>query len=131
MKKIITLTFLALAIIQSLQAQVAKKIIVEHFTNTNCGICGSRNPGFYKNLNNFPEILHLSVHPSSPYASCKLSQQANPDNDARTNYYGIFGGTPRLVVQGTVVSANADYNSPNLFAPYLNTTSPMSIKIEQ
>ena len=75
--------------------------------------------------------MHLSVHPSSPYASCKLSQQANPDNDARTNYYGIFGGTPRLVVQGTVVSANADYNSPNLFAPYLNTTSPMSIKIEQ
>lgn len=131
MKRILTLIFVAFCLLQSTEAQVAKKVIVEHFTNTNCGICGNRNPGFYKNLKNFPEVLHMSVHPSSPYASCKLSQQANPDNDARTNYYGIYGGTPRLVVQGVVVSANADYNSGNLFTPYLNATSPLSIKIEQ
>jgi hypothetical protein len=32
-------------------AQVTKKIIVEHFTNTKCSVCASRNPGFHTNLN--------------------------------------------------------------------------------
>lgn len=131
MKKVLTFILLAVCYLQSVQAQVAKKVIVEHFTNTKCGICASRNPGFYKNLSNFPQVLHLSIHPSSPYSTCLLSQQANPDNDARTNYYGVYGGTPRLVIQGSVISANADYNSANLFSPLINSTSPLEIEIDQ
>jgi len=126
------LHFLALITsVQILNAQVPKKIVVEHFTNTRCSVCASRNPGFYTNLNSQTGIIHLAVHPSSPYAACVLSMHNPVENDGRTNYYGIFGGTPRLVIQGVVILGGANYSSPAIFTPYLSQTSPASIKIYQ
>lgn len=93
----------------SLFAQVPRNIIVEHFTNTKCSVCASRNPGFQTNLNAHPDVRQISIHPSSPYSTCLLSQQNTVDNDARTNYYGVYGGTPRLVINGTVISASVNY----------------------
>ncbi len=112
-------------------SQVAKKIVVEHFTNTNCSVCASRNPGFYTNLSSQAGVLHLAVHPSAPYSSCLLYQQNSTANDARTNYYGIYGGTPRLVINGVVISSSADYSSSSIFTPYQSLTSPASIRIVQ
>ncbi len=123
------LTFLILA--QPVLSQVPKKIVVEHFTNTNCGNCSSRNPGFYTNLNSQTGVLHLAIHPSAPYASCLLYQQNATDNDARTNYYGIYGSTPRLVINGTVISSGANYSNSSIFTPYQSLTSPVSIRIVQ
>jgi hypothetical protein len=114
-----------------LTAQVAKKSVVEHFTNSNCSVCATRNPGFYANLNRQANVLHLAVHPSSPYSSCRLYQQNDAANDARTNYYGIYGGTPRLVINGSVIPAGNDYAANSLFTPFINQTSPVSIRIEQ
>ncbi|MEO6441716.1 MAG: T9SS type A sorting domain-containing protein [Chitinophagales bacterium] len=94
-------------------------------------MCASRNPDFYTNLNSQTGVLHLAVHPSSPYPTCLLSQQNATANDARTNYYGIYGGTPRLVISGTVISSSADYSSSAIFTPYLGLTSPASIRIVQ
>jgi hypothetical protein len=111
------------------QAQVDQNVLVEHFTNTRCGTCASRNPGLRTNLSNNPEILHLTFHPSSPYSSCVLSQHNKSGNDDRTNYYGIYGGTPRIVIQGNVVSASTNYASSSIFNPYINKTSPFSIKV--
>lgn len=125
---------LLLAFIYSSQvalAQVPKKVIVEHFTNTKCSICASRNPGFYTNLRKQSGVIHLAIHPSSPYSACVLSQHNVAENDARTNYYGVYGSTPRLVIQGTVISANANYDVASLFSPYLGQTSPASIRIVQ
>ncbi|MBK7965817.1 MAG: T9SS type A sorting domain-containing protein [Bacteroidetes bacterium] len=131
MKKI-TLTILFLvSITNMLLAQVAKKIIVEHFTNTKCGICASRNPGFYTNYNNQSNALHLSVHPSLPYSTCLLYQQNAIDNDARTNYYSILGSTPRLVINGNVVPASTNYGNASIFTPYQSLTTPASLRIEQ
>lgn len=112
-------------------SQVPKKIVVEHFTNTNCGTCAVRNPGFYTNLNNQSGVLHLAVHPSSPYSSCLLYQQNATANDARTNYYGIYGSTPRLVINGNVILSSANYASSSIFTPYQSLTSPASIRIVQ
>ena len=114
-----------------LYAQVPKKIIVEHFTNTKCGVCANKNPGFYTNLNKQPGVLHLAIHPSSPYSACVLSQHNVAENDGRTNYYDVYGSTPRLVIQGVVIASNASYDVPSLFTPYLGKTSPASIRIEQ
>ncbi len=112
--------------------QVPRKIVVEHFTNSNCGICASRNPSFYTNLDNqVPKPIHLAVHPSSPYSNCLLYQQNGTANDARTNYYGIYGGTPRLVINGTVISSSANYSNASIFTPYQSQTSPVSIRIVQ
>jgi hypothetical protein len=113
-----------------LTAQVPKKVVVEHFTNTVCSVCASRNPGFYTNLNNQSDVLHVSIHPSSPYASCKLNQHNKVENDARTNYYGVYGSTPRFVIQGTVVPSNTNINVQALFDPYLHQTSPLEIRTQ-
>lgn len=131
MKKTILLFLLALGLHAGARAQVALKPIVEHFTNTKCSICASKNPGFYANLAAHPEVTHLSIHPSSPYPTCILNQQNKEDNDARTNYYGIYGGTPRLVLNGNPISAGTSYTSPTLFNPILNLTTPFSLELQQ
>jgi hypothetical protein len=109
MKKVIALVGLVLSINLS-YAQIPKTNIVEHFTNSNCSVCANNNPGIYTTLNSNPNVLHISFHPSSPYAACVFSM-ANPvENDARTNYYTIYGSTPRLIVNG-VLTSTANLNS--------------------
>ena len=103
MKKIFFLLTILFAATQ-LWAQVNQTVILEHFTNSRCSVCAARNPAFYSLINDYPEVLHIAYHPSSPYSTCIFSQHNPAENDARTNYYGIYGGTPRVVVQGKVVA---------------------------
>ncbi|MBA2610760.1 MAG: T9SS type A sorting domain-containing protein [Bacteroidetes bacterium] len=131
MKKLYTQLLVVVLSIQFVNAQVPKKVVVEHFTNTKCSVCASKNPGFYSNLNSQTGVIHLAVHPSSPYAACVLSMHNPVENDGRTNYYGVYGSTPRLVIQGVVISSGANYSSASIFTPYLSQTSPASIKIYQ
>lgn len=114
-----------------LGAQVPKKVIVEHFTNSRCSICANRNPGFFDNLNQHPDVLHISMYPSSPYPNCYFSLQNPTENDGRANYYQVYGSTPVFVIQGEVINQSTNYSSAALFTPYLNQTSPISIQIEQ
>ena len=114
--------------ITTLQAQVKQQVLVEHFTNSNCSICGFRNGGFRTNLSNHPDALHVSIHPSRPYADCALHKAAPAENDARTKYYGIFGSTPRLVINGKVIDAGQDYAASALFDPFEDRESPFSIE---
>ena len=112
-------------------SQVTQKVVIEHFTNSRCSICGSRNPGLYANIDsqNNPDIIHLAVHPSSPYSSCIFSQHDKDANDDRTKYYGVFGSTPKIVINGA--SVGGSFNTPTLFNPYLNQMSPVSISLSQ
>jgi len=112
-------------------AQVPKKVIVEHFTNSRCSICANRNPGFFDNLSQHPDVLHISMYPSSPYPNCYFSQQNAIENDGRTNYYQVYGSTPVFVIQGEVINQTTNYSSAALFEPYLNQTSPISIQVNQ
>jgi hypothetical protein len=127
MKKLFALILILLFSFQTQQAQVARKVVVEHFTNTRCSICGSRNPALFNNLSQQPGIIHLSIHPSSPYSGCLFHQHNPNDNDARTNYYGIYGATPRLVIQGEAQSTGANFGSSSLFDAYTGASSPISI----
>ena len=66
MKKFISI-FSILIINLNIHAQkVPLNSIVEHFTNTKCSVCGSRNPGFLTNKNRFPSLSYISIHPSAP-----------------------------------------------------------------
>ncbi|MDI9319251.1 MAG: T9SS type A sorting domain-containing protein [Phycisphaerales bacterium] len=127
----ISASIILLFIAQTLSAQVVKKIVVEHFTNTNCSVCGSRNPSFYTNLTSQANFVHLAVHPSAPYSDCKLSLQNSLANDERTKYYGVYGSTPRLVINGAVISSSASYSDSILFTPYKSLLSPATIRIVQ
>lgn len=124
------LSMALLAFTTSVLAQpVARIVVAEHYTNTYCSICASRNPGLYTNLRNHPQVLHIAYHPSAPYAACPLSMHNVSENNARTNYYGIFGGTPRLVIQGDVISASANYTDASLYTSVLGQTTPFSLKV--
>lgn len=115
----------------AVQAQVPRKVLAEHFTNTRCSICASRNPGFFGNLANFPDVIRLGVHPSSPYSSCLLNQHNTVENDARTNFYGVYGATPRLVIQGAVLPVTADFEDPTIFSSAEGMQSNYSLHITQ
>lgn len=111
-------------------AQVSKTVVVEHFTNTRCSACASRNPGFYNNLAAQENVIHVAFHPSSPYASCVISQSNPGENDGRAQYNNVFGGTPTLVIQGTAISPGQNYSSQGLFTPFLNQVSQASIAVQ-
>lgn len=105
--------------------QVPRAIVLEHFTNTRCSICASRNPALFSNLDNHPDVMHIAYHPSSPYSSCIFSQHNASDNDLRTNFYGVYGGTPRIVINGVVTNTN--FGSSTLFDAYQNQTSDFDV----
>ena len=133
MKKTLLYLFLMLGFI-TMNAQlegVPKTVVVEHFTNTRCGICASRNPGFFANLANQEGVLHISIYPSAPYSSCVLHQHNPDESDARTRLYDIYGGTPRLVIQGAAIPAGSNYSSPSIFELHQGQMSPVSINVLQ
>lgn len=123
--------FLFTAAIGIVRAQVPQTVVVEHFTNTLCSICANRNPGFYTNLASHPDVLHIAYHPSSPYSACIFNQHNVSENDGRTNYYGIYGGTPRLVVQGNIISTGANYSASALFDTVSGHTAPLLVRVKQ
>lgn len=130
MKRFTILAILASCFLIPAQAQVTKKVVAELFTNTRCSICAARIPGFKQNLEAHPEVMVITVHPSSPYSNCVLHQHNSTENDARTNHYNIYGGTPRLVVQGQVVSGS-DLSNTAIFSGQLNQTTPFSLKVKE
>ena len=85
--------------------------------------------GLFQNLSSAPEVLHISYHPSRPYASCILSQHNKSGNDDRTNYYGIYGATPRIVVQGNVQSAGVNFTSASIYTSEQGNTTPVQLKL--
>lgn len=132
MKNFLKIGLLLLTGASTAIAQTPKKMLVEHFTNTKCSICASLNPGFYVNLRNQPAgIQHIAYHPSSPYVGCFFSQQNKVENDARTNYYNVYGSTPKILINGTLIQVNNNYNSPTIFDPFENLTSPFELRMTQ
>jgi hypothetical protein len=105
---------------------------VEHFTNSRCSICASLNPGFYQNLAaQGPDVVHIAYHPSSPYQTCLFSQQNKVENDARTQFYGVYGSTPKFLINGTLITTSTNYNDPAIFNPFENLTSNWSLNMNQ
>ena len=108
-------------------AQSPKKLLIEHFTNTKCVNCATRNPGFYSTLANYPQVLHIAFHPSAPYASCYFNQQNVVENDDRTYFYGQYGSTPKFVLNGKLLpSANPAITTTTIDTA-LNQTSPIEV----
>lgn len=127
MKKTLLLSFLLFSIVSL--AQVPKKVLVEHFTNTYCSTCANRNPGLYGNLANFPDLMHVAYHPSSPYPQCPLNQYNKQGNDNRANHYGAYGSTPRIVVNGVVIPAQTNYASSQFIDDVKDEMSNYSLEL--
>lgn len=127
-KSVFTSTLSILCSSVSLFAQVSKTSIVEHFTNTSCSICAANNPSILSNLSANPLVLNIRFHPSSPYSNDFFNQQNKTENDDRTKFYGIYGSTPKVVLNGTSIA----YNTLNTALPPLATaTSNFKISVQQ
>jgi hypothetical protein len=131
MKKYKFILLIILSISSILSQAQNSATLVEHFTNTVCSVCASRNPGLYNNLRSQKDVLHIAYHPSSPYSSCILNQHNKSANDARTNYYNVYGGTPRIVLNGVVQSSSSNYASTDIFTPFKNIATNLSILVNQ
>jgi hypothetical protein len=110
--------------------QGAKKYpLIEHFTNSKCGVCGNRNPKYYAMAEKYKaDIHHIAFHPSFPYSSCIFYQANTVGNDKRSLYYGVQG-TPSIWIEGKQApSATTVINETDLTAQ-LNKTSPVAISV--
>lgn len=108
-------------------SQSPKTVLIEHFTNTKCSICASRNPGFYSTLSNYPQVIHLAFHPSAPYSSCYFNQQNVTENDDRTKFYGAYGSTPKFILNGKLLPSTNPAITTTTLDTALNQTSPIEI----
>jgi thiol-disulfide isomerase/thioredoxin len=122
MKQLFTLLISGLISI-SLFSQVEKKVIVEHFTNTRCSVCASQNPGLFQVLDDYPDVLHIAYHPSSPYPDCQFNQHNPQENDNRAYFYDVYGATPRAVLSGEVIPFQSPMVKPEQIDAQLNGNS--------
>lgn len=132
MKKLFSLvTFSALCLTLSAQSMPKRYVLLEHFTNSRCGICASKNPAFYALIDQYPnEVRHLSIHPSVPYSDCKI-YQANPtQNNARTAAYGI-NGTPRVALNGSLVPVSTPLLPTATLQAAFGQESPIAIEVQE
>ncbi len=131
MKQIITI-FVLTAMSLPLFSQGAKKfVLLEHLTNSECSICASRNPALFSLIENYPDdVHHMAIHPSVPYPSCVFYNANQADNNARKDYYNIFG-TPQLFMLGTKANSGSTLLSEADLQAQLGQTSPLQILVDE
>lgn len=130
MQRFIVLTlFQVFALAAFAQSSAKRYVLLEHFTNSNCSICASRNPTFYNTINQYSaDVHHIAFHPSVPYPSC-VFYQANPtENNSRSSYYGI-NGTPRVALNGNLIQAGNPLLPVATLQAQLNQTSPLLLQV--
>jgi len=83
-----------------------KYVFLEHFTNTRCVICVTRNPVLFTTIADYEDnVHHISVHPSVPYNDCELYLENTEDNDARKEHHNVFA-TPFAYMNGVRTSGS-------------------------
>ncbi|MBN8684390.1 MAG: Omp28-related outer membrane protein [Chitinophagales bacterium] len=130
-KSIFILLFTLLSGSLFAQTSAKKYVMIEHFTNSNCGICAIRNPAFFNLITQYPDdVHHLSVHPQFPYSSCVFYQANTSENNARTNYYSV-SGTPQIAINGALQNASSPLLSAAKLNTFLNQTSPVRVEVSE
>lgn len=111
------------------QLSVKRYVLLEHFTNSRCGICSFKNPPFYTFLQKYPQdVHHISVHPVFPYNNCIFYQAAKDDNTARVATYGNeVVGTPTWAIGGKNLTQNI---TESMLTSALGGRSPVSLQVQ-
>lgn len=131
MKKLLLLSAWLLAQVLWAQQQPKQYVLIEHFTNSRCPICASRNPAFYALIQQYPkDVHHLAIHPPVPYNNCAFYLSNPTQNSARANAYSI-SGTPRVALNGTLVPAGNPLLPAATLEAALGKTSPIAIEVKE
>jgi hypothetical protein len=131
MKKLATFLLVStLASCLFAQNPVKKNMLMEHFTNSKCSICASKNPSYYTLIGsaaNAPKINHLAIHPSTPYNTCVFYLANTTENQAWANFYSIQG-TPQVFLNG-VLSSGGSLMTQAKIDGAAALTSPISLEV--
>lgn len=132
MKKNIVLALITVLTTVQIWSQVPKYALLEHFTNTRCGVCGGTNPAFYSrvNINANAKMHHISIHSSIPYSACVFYQANTAPQDGRATFYNI-GGTPRVAINGASVTPAGNVTAATVDDAYCATCSPVEVKVAE
>jgi len=132
MKRILStlLLFAATAPLFS-QSMVKKYVMIEHFTNSRCSTCASRNPAFFNLIDDYPQdVHHISVHPPVPFSNCVFYLANTADNTSMAAQYGI-NGTPRVALNGVLTNPGNPLLPLATLNQYLNQMSPLYIEVAE
>jgi len=134
MKKVSSfLICLTLGALLSAQESSKKYLLIEHFTNSNCGTCASRNPAFFNLIGQVQyadDVHHVSVHPMFPYPQCVFYQANTTENTAWATLIGI-SGTPTIALNGALQNPSNPILTESKLQSYLGQTSPLHLKVEE
>ena len=85
-------------------AQSKRYILLEHFTNTECTDCKTKNEQFYNSIlaNNLADAIHISYYAPYPSDNSFFHSQNASDYTAASDYYGI-SSTPQMVMNGKLL----------------------------
>lgn len=125
---ILTVTFFGLTAMETGAQEVERKVVVELFSNTNCGICANRVPSFNSALEPFDEeVILLSFFAASPYPSCPLYQASKATSDQRSQYYNL-PGTPRVYLNGQGTNNSIWSNTATVIGDETGQTSALEVE---
>lgn len=112
-------------------AQEADRVpLLEHFTNSRCGVCGARNPGFHALRQNFSgQINHVSYHPRFPYSNCVFYQSNTAGNMIRTDILPV-SGTPQVFIDG-VRGSTSTLVTENELNEAISSSSYFEMQLEE
>ncbi len=132
MKKIF-FPLLCLFLTAGLAAQQLPKryVLLEHFTNSRCSVCASKNPAFYSLIANYPDdVHHIAYHPPIPYVNCAFYLANTTENAGRAAVYGI-NGTPRVALNGALAPVSGTLLQQALLVSEIGETSPLSLTVTE
>ncbi|WMX15638.1 T9SS-dependent choice-of-anchor J family protein [Aureispira sp. CCB-E] len=131
MKKFLLSALCALSTTALVQAQIAKKPLIEHFTQASCGPCASQNPTMYNTLNNFgtANYTKITYQVSWPGTDPMNAEYPAGPNDRR-NYYSVSGVPDASLNGGATAAPNTAVTSSTLSNAAALTT-PYEIRVNQ
>jgi Outer membrane protein Omp28/Secretion system C-terminal sorting domain len=125
-KTLLFILFICISIASFAQSN-KKYALVQHFTNTRCGVCAGNNPTYYTSIKPYEaDVHHISIHPSVPYTSCLLYQANTSEQDVLKISYSV-SGTPVFFVNG----AAKNLSSVSTSVAANTTKSPIALKVSQ
>lgn len=132
MKKFLLSALCAFSTVAFVQAQnVAKKPLVEHFTQASCGPCASQNPTMYNTLNTFGSANYVKItyQVSWPGVDPMNAEYPAGPNDRR-NYYSVSGVPDATLNGGATAAPNTAVTSSTLSSAAALTT-PYEMEVTQ
>ena len=129
--KRITIILASMMMLFSLKinAQNARVLLLESFTNTGCGPCAAYNPGLDALIASNPDkVVAIKYHVNWPSAADPMYLHNTSENGSRTSYYGV-NSVPHTVIDGIRFSGNPAQINQSLIDQYQAIQSPMELRL--